>query len=681
MITFYPNWLTPSGNIANVTENQSVSISLDAVRSAQFMGSEGVNSTQFDLTNSDYTPNLIDGVYVNNISVSFSIFGNTLILANSISNTDVVTINTSDTLTYSLLHDSLPTGLSFSNTGIISGTVTTLPTVDEQKFTFTVRISDGKYVRDREFSMIANIANPVPSPPNWGNLPSENIKTGNPSFSYIPLGNSTRSTLFEYQLNIFEPNGVPPTLVTQDFLNSPEIIAPFNSIPSGLSVNPNTGLIKGIVSPDVLFGDYYFNILMKDFFGNPISYGMAATPITFKITIEPSNTSLQPFRLIEWNTPAGLLASMYEAQSFPLSVNAICTTGENVTYSIVNNTSLPPGLTLNSTNGNIEGNLAHVSNINQTFNFTIRANVLNVFADRDFSITVLSKYKSAAFLDFYLKMRMVDAIPMANYYSNLISPSYYFRNNDSNFGILQTGSLNLYLVGGLNGTVTTISQNIRSSSIDGPLTLMLGDHKIANATINGNTIYEVLYREVMDPMSGAGGYIDNNGIPIKETLVYPESKVDIPIYLYPNSINNIRSELALTLGFPSYNTKLLGINSAENLPLWMACPQHNNDPATAIGYISAIVIAYLIPGTGQSILDAISNRSEPAELPMDSTDPIRNGHVVEFDQYYVSFDSTSNQTTFDLNTLTFDTTTTFDSFPYTGSQLFRINRATNNTTS
>jgi len=670
MIAFYPTWQTPSGNITRIIENQAISIKLNAVHSAQFMGSYFNSPNQVNLAGNNIDLRSISNVYVNNKSVSYTIEADNIVLSNTVvSKSDIISINTTKPLTYSTLYDSLPSGLSLSNSGLISGTLKSSKSVVPQTYTFATRISDGIYVRDREFSIIVDISNAVSSPPSWGKLPTEKIKSGNPPFPYIPIGSSTRSKLFEFQLDIFEPTNLPPTFEIQRFFN-PQLSSPFNMIPSGLSIN-SSGLIEGIVAPDVRFGDYYFNILMKDFFGNLITSGNAKNALTFKITIEPTNTSLQPFRLIIWNTPAGFLTSLYEGQAFPLSINAICTTGESVSYSLVKNTQLPPGLKLNSSNGNIEGILLHASDTNVTYDFTVRANVLNVFEDRNFSITVLSKYKSSQYLDFYFKIRMLDATYMTKYYSEIIQTSDYFRRDDINFGISNSNSLQIYLIGGLNGSADTVGSYIRSSPTNGPMRLILGDHKVANVIINGKVIYEVLYREVHDSMAGAGGYIiDNN--PVKDPLLYPESDATNPVYINPNSINNIRNEFALGLKFPSDNPKFLGINSAENLPIWMSCPQSNNDPSTAIGYIPAIVVAYLLPGTGKQVLDKIAVRYKPDESPIDPSDPIRRGHVVLFDQYEVIFESISIKTSFDLDLTSFDNGLIFDYYPYNDSKLFRI---------
>ena len=192
-------------------------------------------------------------------------------------------------------------------------------------------------------------------------------------------------------------------------------------------------------------------------------------------------------------------------------------------------------------------------------------------------------------------------------------------------------------------------------------------------------VYQVLYRDIIDPIANAGGYILSGGIPVQQNLLSIEGHS-----IYPDSLNNIRDEFILSMGFPSIDPTMQyvpGISGSENLPLWMSCPQVGTDTSTAIGFIPAMVIAYIQPETGQNILNRIAVRATPVEGVTDPTDPIRNGHIVDFDQYYVAFDAVSDQTIFDNNTTTFDSVIIFDEFAYTGADLFRINRSTNNTTS
>lgn len=75
-----------------------------------------------------------------------------------------------------------------------------------------------------------------------------------------------------------------------------------------------------------------------------------------------------------WVTPSGVLYTAYTGNSVLSSVKAVSSRGRPVTYALVSGT-LPPGLTLNPTNGKINGviPLNAIANGSQTFTFTISA--------------------------------------------------------------------------------------------------------------------------------------------------------------------------------------------------------------------------------------------------------------------------------------------------------------------
>jgi hypothetical protein len=374
------------------------------------------------------------------------------------------------------------------------------------------------------------------------------------------------------------------------------------------------------------------------------------------------------------------LGTIYEGQACPINVQAICTTGESVTYSLLPTSTLPLGLILDGTTGNIEGIVGHVPS--NTYTFTIRASVGQTFLDQTFSLNVLARYASPSFVDLAFNLHVSDTIPMTAYYTTVIEGSDYFRPNDSNFGSLTSGApLSMLIIGGLAGTPSGFGSIISASNFDAPVNLLLGNHQIAYGILNGVTVYEVLYRSVVDPMAGAGGYVVINGIPTQQPVIYPESLPAVPQIIYPNSIANIRDEFVTNVGFPTIDPTLannLSLSAgAENLPLWMTCPQSGTDQTTALGYTPAVVIAYLAPGRGQVILNRILGRVVPAERPTDQPDPVRTGHQISFDQYFVVFQTVADETTFDNETTTFDNDSiAFDIVAVAGGNLYRMNRAT-----
>ncbi len=689
MVNFYPVWTTLAGPLPSVVENDNVSEQLVAVRSARFMGDDSNANVVFGNTIVEIGPSV---AYLANVSVNSQLLANSAytVITNAIqfhqelANTDVVDLTTTETISYSMLHDNLPPGLSLTSSGFISGKVSTLPTNgDSLSYEFAVRANDGTYSRDRQFSMVANVSSAQTNPPEWGSLPPEVTKLdAQPSpFKYVPLGSTARGNPFTYQISIFEPPGTqPPILDLNTFIGDTTITAPFNTIPPGLSLDANTAVISGSVDASAALGKYYFEVAMLDNHGDPILTGSGATPKVFMIEVSPPGAALEPLRFIIWQTEPGLLVTLPEAQAFPVGVRAICTTGESIQYSIASpNMPLPPGLNLNPTTGDIEGILSHVE-ADQTFTFTIRAKVSDTFSDRTFSIKVLARYNVETFFNMTFKLRVKTSKPMSDYYDDIIDASEYFRADDPNYGPDGVrSSMNIFLAGGLAGDMDSIETIVRQSNIEGVVRLMLGEHKIAYGKINGQVVYEVLYREIIDPLARAGGWKLVDGKPVEDPVRYPESPPNASTYIHPASIKNIRYEFVSKLGFPSLDPNKefdMTATGAENLPLWMTCPQNGNLISSALGYVPAAVIGYLKPGSGQDVLDRISLRPTPEQRPTDAADPVVEGHLVEFDQYFMLFQTMGLPTTFDGETTSWNIDNIrFDTLVYTTGKFYRMNRS------
>jgi hypothetical protein len=123
------------------------------------------------------------------------------------------------TLTYSVVSGALPSGLTLSSSGVISGTVTRVFTNTVSNF--TVSVTNGTQAKQRAFSITVN--NNINEAPNWS--------TAAGSIGAVNMG-----SVFNYNLSATDPNN---DAVTYSIFSG--------SLPSGLSMN-SSGVITGTAS-------------------------------------------------------------------------------------------------------------------------------------------------------------------------------------------------------------------------------------------------------------------------------------------------------------------------------------------------------------------------------------------------------------------------------------------------
>jgi hypothetical protein len=146
-------------------------------------------------------------------------------------------------------------------------------------------------------------------------------------------------------------------------------LAAGSTLPSGVTLNSSTGLISGTL-PDVSTNTTYTFTINASDGSNPV------VPRTFSFVSNAAPV---------WSTASGSLGAFNEGTVINLSV-AATDTSDSVSYSLASGSSLPSGITLNSSTGVISGTLPAITS-NTTYTFTINSSDALSSVSRQFSIT------------------------------------------------------------------------------------------------------------------------------------------------------------------------------------------------------------------------------------------------------------------------------------------------------
>lgn len=171
---------------------------------------------------------------------------------------------------------------------------------------------------------------------------------------------------------------------------------------------------------------------------------------------------------------------------------------------------------------------------------------------------------------------------------------------------------------------------------------------IPSGTVIGDqTIkYEVVYLEVVDQNSNSAGQGPADSIDLR-------SKIDVPYYDTNGNVYYVATPNAFT-NMDDAIVNGIGYQNIGALPEWMSSIQKNG---TQLGFVHAVVLAYAVPGAG----DSIAWRFKQQDYDL-------NEFNFVVDRYYL--DNTLS-TNFDIAANTFITSreTTFDRYPAISSTL------------
>lgn len=278
----------------------------------------------------------------------------------SYSTTLVATDPDGDTLTYSKIAGTLPPGITLSTGGVLAGTPLE---VDRRKqYQFVTRVTDGTYSVDRTFSLVIQGADA----PTWTTT-AGSILTVNDG-DYV-----------DYQLEATDQD---------DAILSYRITA--GELPSSLTLNKTTGKITGLI--DYIHDSsisYEFTVRVSDGVGHSdrtfqIDYVANETPPradTSSVTVDSNlvTTDKDDITSIYWTQAENSTVAQVLHQNYIIVDIGVIDPGDKgiysgqttLTYSISDG-SLPPGMSIDSFNGQIKGTIPLLYNTENIYTFTVQ---------------------------------------------------------------------------------------------------------------------------------------------------------------------------------------------------------------------------------------------------------------------------------------------------------------------
>lgn len=552
----------------------------------------------------------------------------------------------------------LPPGLTLKD-GVISGKIGVIPKgVTRYQAVIRITFPEGQISSDPEtaaeqiadrtfdFKVLPTSLGHSWDPQWLSPLGRDNLPTGQTVYD---LGKIKRGESIDLQLGILNPDNDPLTFMVvnagSDFPVKPSYM------PTGLIIDHLYRII-GVPNSTNPEGEYFFKIRVSD--GQ--STGSPATDsdaFVFKFTVEGTVvTAPKPSDEVNWLTNS-FLGSTYENFASHFKITAENVGGLPITYELTPNSKpLPSGISLDAATGMLMGIMPFVTRTTD-YVFTVRAKIGNSYTDRDFSLQIIKIYRSGQIANVFAAVNANQRADIAlwTWATSLIPEDRFLRLSDPNWGRIRQPKM--YLVNGLR-----VSPNFQDHLRDyhRAMNLRYGHLKTAKAyDPSGAYIYDMLYFEVIDPMQGAGGFTGFK----EEVVTYKNGQAErkalpaIPTWnlvaganntrFHPNSVNNARLDLINTENRvnwepwdPALNdldpstsqppptepwmtqqtptTRGVGLSNKEGMPYWMSCRQNPSDGLSVIGFVPAIELAYLKPGTGNMVLNSLINAGVEAKF-------------------------------------------------------------------
>ena len=489
------------------------------------------------------------------------------------------------TTTFFISSGSIPTGLVLAANGLMYGYANAITSTET--YSFTVQANDGSKVDQHEYTLSVFSRQTLTADSSFYTGDNVSIITTDISSQYTPIlldsgniGNITQGDNFSYQLQAVDFDNAALTY---------QIVS--GTLPTGLSLNANTGWITGTIPVGTLTGatnnfsaDVY-KTASPEFESSTNSYSLS-------VTGEVDN------RVI-WQTDANV-GSIYNGEISEFSFDATTPSGRQLLYTVVSNTlsdsvafesnraldfglvsygALPLGLEI-TRDGLLSGRTSFEMRSNlETYVFTVAASDADglVYGQKEFFIEVVQRDKRP-YENLY-----ITALPNRegrNIYSNLLNNTdilptdLLYRPYDPWFG--KNDLRRVLFMTGLNPD--EISDYVSAITVNHYWKkLHLGNLKTARAVDNDfNTVYEVIYLEILDDQA------NSSGLGPSSTVTWPENNAGITT-VHPNSFSNMIEQVANNIGYQDRSI----------LPLWMTSRQTDG---AVLGFTRALVLCYTLPG-------------------------------------------------------------------------------------
>tara|TARA_R100000353_G_scaffold2114_1_gene3140 strand:+ start:3257 stop:5800 length:2544 start_codon:yes stop_codon:yes gene_type:complete len=618
-------------------------------------------------------------------------------------------------LQFEIVQGSLPPGVSMSSSGYISGIVQLLPTDPAQtrggydnllgayddevydytlntisvskNYDFVVRVSDGTSAVEQNNSIFVYSA-------NYWRVSNSEITIDKDNINGIPLTMDQFAQTMDFtairrpvfttggDLGTFRhDNNVAIAIDVSDFdplQNDLEYTIQAGSLPTGLSININTGEISGQLAPQsAVETDFEFTIRANRTVNTDDS--SVTNVFTDKVFTMKVIGEIDIGIAFTTDTNVGTL---HADQPSTLGVVAVAENTNRVLSYTVTAGSLPPGITL-SEQGNLLGTIDPEDFLDSTRTFTFTVRVSDQYQDaatsKEFNVTVDIPLTTIRYGN--LQGEATSLIDQNIFYNLAQDPSInstenIYRTEDENFGFKLKPEM--LMLSGLEAQTLKIFQQQMDQN-HAPKTLYFGDIKTARAVEDGTTKYEVVYLEIKDRLVNNSGSAISSAINVRTDIEQPmlgpragssnltadanevnvttggglsfttsgskirfvnplTSDIDFVSTLFPNAVENMRNRM-----------KSLGHKEYTYLPLWMKSTQIGD--LAPLGFVLAVPICYCNPG--KSAL--VKKRIEDKNLDFKKIDFIIDRYLISRSKVTpTKFTADGSTTTFVLDELVHD---------------------------